>query len=263
MDMKKDPLKPATDDKPKLDTVSKEKETKAIVRESLLDIPEKPIVKEAKPASETGDAKRTEKPQVKEPVAASVAQTRKKEEPDLAGSLDKLEEKITRNMEQFKKIDEKLKDADFEIDELEEKKQKETLGQKAKKIVMFAPSICVEANVCRYPKALCKGCRKMVDVWKTASKAGMKAMGELAGKCADSLSTGMRLPIIRMKINKDFKRLGDRAYKMYLEGDKEVLKNAEVKRLVDEVKDYEKQIEVLETHLTKLNEQPIAQKQTA
>ena len=91
----------------------------------------------------------------------------------------------------------------------------------------------------------------------------MKMLGELSSKCTDSLSTGMRLPMIRMKINKDFKNLGDLAYQMYLNGEKDILKSGKIRKIIDEVKGYENQIEELEAHLSDLNDQSIVQKQNA
>ncbi len=287
MDIKKDPLIPESGDKPKDTAVSKEKVITAPRKDSAATVSAMTTVNEKIAATETADAeiapaetadaKPTEKQQANKPVApatpkskesiqprpASNSQAEPRENSKLTVNLEKLEEKITRNMEQFKEINRKISDADDEIEEIKAKKRKETLGEKAKKTALFLPKVCVEANVCRFPKALCRSCGKIVDVWKSASKTGMKAIGVLAGKCSDSLSTGMRLPIIRMKMNNNFKKLGDCAYKMYLEGDKDILKNVEIKKIIDEVKGYENQIEALETHLSDLNEQPIGQKQNA
>jgi hypothetical protein len=207
-----------------------------------------------------------EPPKPKETLPPKVAvamQPKPVAESNLAKDIGNLEAKINKRIEDFKKVDEKIRETDEEIEEIESKKRNETIGDKAKKIAWIAPKICVEANVCRFPKAVCKGCGKMVDVWKSASKAGLKAFGDLTGKFTDSFATGMRLPMIRMKMNKDFKELGSRAYKMYLDGDKNILNNSEIARIVDEVKSLEKQIEKLEAHLTDLNDQPVAHQQNA
>lgn len=283
MDMKKDPLKSVIDEQLKKTEDSPEKDAKTPAKEpaamasAMTKAPEATSTASTAPVASTvvkeiGEAKKTEKPAFAQmqkseeniqPRAAYVSKPQPKKEPDIIKGMDKLEEKITRNMEQFKNVKEKIRETDEEIEDIKLKKRRETIGDKVKKAALFAPKICVEANVCRFPKALCKGCGKMVEVWKSAGKTGMKVIGEIANKCTDSLSTGMRLPILRMKINKNFKNLGDKAYQMYLNGEKDVLKNGKIKKIIEEVKGYENQIEDLEAHLTDLNEQPTVQKQNA
>lgn len=220
---------------------------------------EKPPVRQRHAASDV----RSGNGEIAQPKENPMEQSKEGKEPDIAKGLEKLEEKITRNIEEFRKIDAKIRETDEETEDIETRKRTETLGEKAKKAVLFCPKICVEANVCRFPKAICRGCGKTVDVWKSAGKAGMRTFGDLAGKCRDSLSTGMRLPLIRMKIHRNFKRLGDRAYRMYLEGEKDVMKNDAIAKIIEAVRNSEKRIEKMEARLARLNEQSIVREQNA
>ena len=189
MNMKKDPLKAEIDDQLKKDPVSKEKDPKAQLKEQTAAVKEAstpvkepnasaPImanVNEVKAIKESIEIKKPEKIQMKEPIitqmqkdqesnqakAPGAFQTQQKKEPDISKYVDHLEEKISRRIEEVKKVNTKIKETDEDIEEIQLKRRKETMGEKVKKIALFGPKICVEANVCRFPKALCKGCGKM------------------------------------------------------------------------------------------------------
>jgi hypothetical protein len=173
---------------------------------------------------------------------AEPAQATVKKEPDIVEHLDKLEEKITRNIRQFKEVEEKIRQTEEDIEEIEEEKPKKAV----KRIVYFWPKICVEANVCRLPRAFCTTLKKAVDIGKSTGRNGVKSLGDFTGKCAGSLSGSVRLPILRNKINKKFKKLGTFAYQMYTEGRNDILKSEIIEKHIAEVKAFEKEIGELE-----------------
>lgn len=167
---------------------------------------------------------------------------------------EKFEEKINQNLKTTREIREKIREKENEMEILEEEKQKETFMDKIKNVLYFCPKLCVEANVCKYPKIICKGCKALVDSSLASGENGVKYVGALAVKCTDSLTSNVKLPVIRRKIKKKFQKLGDIVYQMYLNGEKDTTKNKEFEKCIDRLKKYEKEIEELEAHMIKTGE---------
>lgn len=123
--------------------------------------------------------------------------------------------------------------------------------EKAKKVCTFCPGLFNRATNSQTLKAVGVHTKTVVKKGLGAGKNGMvkgiTCMGSLGRRVSGDTRLWLKLPGIRRKIRDIFHKVGTRIYELNLQGEKNVVEDEKVKKLMEQIEKYEQKIETIES----------------
>lgn len=123
--------------------------------------------------------------------------------------------------------------------------------EKAKKVCILCPKLFNRVSNSQTLKAVGVHTKTVVKKGLGAGKNGMvkgiTCMGSLGRRVSGDTRLWLKLPGIRRKIRDIFHKVGTRIYELNLQGEKNVVEDEKVKKLMEQIEKYEQKIETIES----------------
>lgn len=123
--------------------------------------------------------------------------------------------------------------------------------EKAKKVYTLCPRLFNRVTSSQTLKAVGVHTKTVVKKGLGAGKNGMvkgiRCMGSLGRRVSGDTRLWLKLPGIRREIRNIFHKVGTRIYELNLQGEKNVVEDEKVKKLMEQIEKYEQKIETVES----------------
>lgn len=172
---------------------------------------------------------------------------------ELKEKASSLEKKTAEAVERADRMDAEVKAKEKKIKELKEKTCINLFRKKAKKFLLIFPRVFNSIGKCQtLKKVRIQGegfCPKGLNMGKKGLAEGAKFISSITGNIPGNVRSKLRLQIIRKGIQDTFHQMGTKACELNFKGEKNVIQDELIRKLINRVKEYEKEIEMIESDL--------------